>query len=214
MGYNYNNRKPEKKVNRPGNSESPRKRYLIVCEGSKTEKYYFEDLRDDKGLSSKNVRIVHAGPDPVTIVKEALKLFKSEKDDTFDEVFCVFDQEHDSFEQAVNRINDLSPKKPFHAITSMPCFEFWLLLHFEYTAQPFNKMPTKSLGKQAEVLLKLKLGFKNYKKSDRVYKILSGKTQEAIENAQKLEKSPHGENPSTRVHRLVLALQALASSNS
>jgi hypothetical protein len=189
------------------------KRFLIICEGSKTEVRYFEDLRNALNLSQENVQIKHEDTSPKKIVKFALDACSTENKSRqgFDEVFCVFDRDHHpSFNEAVCQIN---AHKKLRAITSTPCFEFWLLLHFGYTDKPFGCTPHKSIGDHAKDELKLKPGFNNYEKSDSVYKKLADKTEHAIRNAQKLENSFHGENPSTQVHHLVLELQELAKSN-
>jgi hypothetical protein len=209
----FEKRKARTQLKKSQKTKRLKKRFLIICEGSKTEVGYFEDLRNALNLSQENVQIQHVDTSPKKIVEFALgACSKKRARQWFDEVFCVFDRDnHCSFDEAVCQIN---AHKKLNAITSTPCFEFWLLLHFGYTDKPFNGTPNKSIGDHAKAELKLKPGFENYEKSDSVYKKLSDKTENAIRNAKKLEKSSHGENPSTQVHLLVLALQELALSNS
>ena len=53
-------------------------RVLIVCEGEQTEPLYFESFKQEYDLSSANVVVTDAskGSDPVSIIKQAEKLYK------------------------------------------------------------------------------------------------------------------------------------------
>jgi hypothetical protein len=130
-------------LKRHGSSREPYDRVLIVCEGSKTEPNYLRELIAHHQLSSANVQIVgDGGAAPISVVDYAIAQF--EKDPDYNSVFCVFDRdEHNSFDAAVQRVRDkvlmrreerrkLGPAR-FEAITSIPCFEYWILLHFQYT---------------------------------------------------------------------------------
>lgn len=79
------------------------------------------------------------GTDPASVVREAKERFLQEKTDPFDAVFCVFDRDsHATYESALSQIKDLArSKKPFYAIPSNPCFEFWVLLHFDLSFRPY-----------------------------------------------------------------------------
>jgi RloB-like protein len=209
-------RRKAKTLLRKKHSKSLGRKFLIICEGSKTEVNYFEDLRDALNLSQETVQIKYVGSDPVTIVKKAVQLFDAEKkkEGAFNQVYCVFDGEHESSVHAVSQVNDhCEAGKPFHAITSTPCFEFWLLLHFSYTDKPFHCVGKKSICDQVVAELRLQQDFKNYEKKTRVYSLLAQLTDQAIKNAQKLEKCSQSQNPSTHVHHLVLVLRELAKTN-
>jgi hypothetical protein len=64
-------------------------RFLIVCEGEKTEPNYFESFRVPKYIRD----ICGLGANTVSLVKEAVKL--RDDDGDYDQVWCVFDR--DSF---------------------------------------------------------------------------------------------------------------------
>lgn len=196
-------------------------RYLIVCEGAKTEYNYLRDLRADLGIDPKQVHIPkNDGNTPDRILDHALTLYDQDalSGDAYDKVYCVFDRDtHSTFDEAVQRIKDLKSarkSKPFEAITSMPCFEFWLLLHFGYTDAAFHQAGKKSVGDQAVAALKKKPGFTAYDKGTQgIYRQLKAKLPEAIKHAQKLrEESIKNRtiNPATNVDIMVLDIQALA----
>jgi hypothetical protein len=152
-------------------------------------------------------------------VSHAIGLYEDDArdGDPFDKVFCVFDRDsHTTFDAACKTI--AAQKRPgttFHAITSTPCFEFWLLLHFGYTDKPFQKTSNKSIGDTVVDKLKTKKGFKAYDKGQQdVYKRLKDRLPTAVQAAQQLRqvaKKTGQTNPTTNVDELVLALQALAS---
>ncbi len=98
------------------------------------EESVFESFKQEYDLSSANVVVTDAskGSDPVSVVRYAEKLFKaSQKDNNaFDRVFCVFDKDqHGNYDAAVQMLSKGNSK--FTAITSVPCFEYWFVLHFE-----------------------------------------------------------------------------------
>jgi hypothetical protein len=150
------------------------KRYLIVCEGTKTEPYYFRELLDDLQIRQQTVRIArNDGASPDRVVAHALALYEDDalSGDAYDTIYCVFDRDkHTTFEAAVQRTKDLSAAaKPLVAITSTPCFEVWLLLHFGYTDQPFHHAGKKSVGDQVINALKPNQDLKNTVRGRQVF---------------------------------------------
>lgn len=189
---------------------------LIVCEGEKTEPRYLQDMRDDLGLNADNVVITgDCASSPMSVVEEAIRTF--EQDSEFDSVFCVFDRDtHAHYDKAINKIQATTLRKRqgrrvvgrarFEAITSVPCFEFWLLLHFRYTTQPFCSTQTKSPCER--VIAELRHGrLPDYQKSATgCYTQTKGNLDTAMKNAKRTlaEAEQAGtDNPSTRVHDLV-----------
>lgn len=117
------------------------KKVLIVCQGAETEHQYFSQFRDDLKLVSTFVDI----PDDAhgfsagKMLNYAKRRIKKEnkRGDSFDKVFLVFDKdEDDSFYVTLNNIERSQPKNLIEGCYSIPCFEYWLLLHFEYSRKP------------------------------------------------------------------------------
>lgn len=196
------------------------KRYLIVCEGTKTEPYYLQELLDELHIRPQVARVApNDGVSPDRVVARALALYEEDEltGDAFDQVYCVFDRDrHTTFDAAVQRTKDLTAAgKPFVAITSTPCFEVWLLLHFRYSDQPFHSAGRKSAGDQVVSALKTMPGFAKYGKGRKgVYGQLKDKMADALTHAECLRR--HGVatgsiNPATDVDELVKAIQALAA---
>ena len=188
---------------------------LIVCEGEKTEPNYFRALIDDLKLSTANVKIATntAGSSPRNVVDTARKEYKEEKD--YDAVYCVFDKDqHHSYNAALDIIRREKARGkrgcPMHAITSVPCFEFWLLLHFIYTTKGFD-IGHGSIC--ANVIFDLKNHIPGYGKGDTaIYQITREKISTAISNAKKVERhcqTGGTDTPSTNIYKLVEYLQQL-----
>jgi hypothetical protein len=84
------------------------------------------------------------GTDPMTIVSFAEDEASRE---TYDSIYCVFDRNgHANYDAALRRIANSKQGKTgkLTAITSWPCFEFWILLHFRYSSAAFIATPGES----------------------------------------------------------------------
>jgi hypothetical protein len=203
-------------------TESPR--CLIVCEGSKTEPHYLAELREVWGIPHSWVNIKPSegsSPDRVVQTAERLYVEDARMGDSFDQVFCVFDRDaHPTFSQAVQRTRELASNgKPFKAITSTPCFEFWFLLHFGYSDAPFAKAGKKSVGDVVVNQFKTKAGLAQYAKAQKgMAAQLQGKFAAATKHATKLRQSAAKTqnqdpqiyaNPWTNVDELVQYIEGL-----
>lgn len=193
--------------------KSPYDMVLIVCEGEKTEPQYFQALIDDLQLNTANIKILKntAGSAPRTIVDFALKEYRKERE--IDRVYCVFDKDcHTSYTEALDIIHRARMAKghTIIATTSVPCFEFWLLLHFVYTTKSFDT-GTGSICDR--VIAELRKQLPTYAKGDsNIFSATKDRVNKAIANAKKITahcKSAGTDMPSTSVHELVEYLQAL-----
>lgn len=120
-------------------------RVLIVCEGEKTEVVYLDELC--RALRLPGVRIVGRGAGPVAVWKRAQEEFARDQD--YDRIACVFDRDtHQDYVSVLAEIRQhtetgkIGKRKAgattLMAVPSNPCFEFWLLLHFQATTAAFN----------------------------------------------------------------------------
>jgi len=131
-------------------------RILVVSEGSKTEPNYFKEIRAEYRLHTANVEVQPSqlGTAPIQVVKYARQLFeegdrhKRIPRQAFEQVYAVFDRDdHDSYFDALSLAesldgklrNDLKQRVRFVALASVPCFELWLLLHFEDIKSPLHR---------------------------------------------------------------------------
>ena len=193
----------------------PYAKVLIVCEGEKTEPLYFEGLQDHYGLNSANVEICgENGTDPLSIFEHAKHRYGKERNagDSFDRVYCVFDKDtHSNYIAVVDSIKSATPKGVYFAIPSIPCFEYWFLLHFNYTTKPYNPLPHNSVCDQ--VIADLRNYMPEYAKGAcNSFQILIEQLDFAKQNAARAlseAEAIHTDNPSTHVHELVEFLQSI-----
>lgn len=206
-----------KQLARKKESRASHERALIVCEGSKTEPNYFCELVNSLELNTANVEVDgNCGSSPISVFNYAQKRYLEEKrtGDGFDRVFCVFDKDsHATYEQALRLIGEKKPKDVFKAIVSVPCFEYWLLLHYEFTTRPFEANRDGSVC--ASLISELKKYLPNYEKGEEnIYSELSGQIDQAIAYSKRaLDQAEENvtDNPSTYIHELVEYLQDLKS---
>lgn len=205
----------QRDLRRRRSSREPYDRVLIVCEGSKTEQNYLRELIDCLKLSSANIEVDGGrGSSPVSVVKYAKRRYSKEKNNggTYDRVFCVFDKDtHVSYAQAISESATASPIGTFVAVPSVPCFEYWLLSHFEFSTKPYRASGGNSAC--ANLIRKLQNHIPGYAKGDEgVFKKLMDKTSRAIANSRQAlsqAQDNNTDNPTTRMHELVEYLQQL-----
>jgi RloB-like protein len=175
-----------------------RQRFLIVCEGEKTEPNYFRSFRVPKNVAEIDVKGV--GENPSKLVNSA-KGLKEQED--YDQVWCVFDRDSWTPEDFNNAIKN-AENQGFKVAYSNEAFELWYVLHFEFlnTGIPRSDYLQK---------LSLLLNQRYQKNSEKIYDELFDKQPTAIKNAINLlnQYDPHipaRDNPSTTVHLLVQEL--------
>lgn len=198
-------------------------RILIVTEGSKTEPLYLGEIRSQYRLQTANVQVQHSqyGTSPIRVVEYAEHLFvngdegKNIQPRAFEQVYVVFDRDdHESYHNALAKAaalkgklrNDLKQAVEFEAIASVPCFELWLLLHFEDVLAPLHR---------TEVYQRLRRHLPNYDKGQSGFyaqtcQNLADASQRAEHLAQ-LTAAHNGDEPYTDMHRLVHLLTTLKS---
>ncbi len=198
-------------------------RILIVCEGSKTEPQYLNEIRILHRLHTANVQVRHSeiGTQPLQVVDFAERLFthgdaaKSVQPRAFEQVYAVFDRDnHATYHAALTKADalngklrsDLNQTVQFEAIASVPCFELWLLLHYEEVLAPLHR---------EQVYARLRQHLPQYDKgqpghfgSTKAYLHLA--TQRAQHLAD-LHDAHNEADPYTDFHRLVALLTTLKS---
>jgi hypothetical protein len=171
-------------------------RFLIVCEGEKTEPSYFGAFRVPKYVAT--VRGV--GANTLSLVNHAIEL---SREDEYDQTWCVLDR--DSFPpDQFNAALELASKHEIRVAYSNEAFEIWYLLHFSYCDAALAR------SEYARRLTKL-LGRRYQKNCETIYEELLPRQEDAIRNARQLLHRyspcrPETDNPSTTVHLLVQEL--------
>jgi protein-arginine kinase activator protein McsA len=195
--------KPAKEVGkRRINVRDTRKVILVVCEGTKTEPNYFEDMGKHLRINT-IVEIDGTGRNTRDLVNHA----SSRKSEDFDEIWCVFDKD-DFSDNDFNSAIQKAEQQEVCVAYSNECFELWYVLHYNYhTTSHKRDHYCKNLNSLT--------GERYEKGSVGMYYKLLEKLPKAIKHAQRLTKEHKGKtparaNPSTTVHLLVQRLQEIA----
>jgi len=204
-----NRSRSRNELGRKSPTRIPRRSILIVCEGEKTEPDYFKGLRKKYRLSTLEVEIAgeECGSDPNSVVRYACNRKNDEPDPDFDEVWCIIDVEsYDNPRDLTGPLNTASENNIKVALSN-PCFEVWLLYHFERVGRAFDDC--------RDVISRLKTHIPNYTKGGDYFKDhFSDKVDDAIDHAEsimntqwQLATNRLQNNPSTEVYRLVQLIQ-------
>jgi hypothetical protein len=194
-------------------TKSFKKSVLIICPGI-TEKGYISSLRADR------YRGLHIDLEP-----------KLDKADKYSEVFCLLRKEYSTPKTAriCIYVNDMDTIKAqgkmkdylddmnktvrasndkLKIIESMPCIEFWFLLHYQYTDRCY---PSYDSLKQT-IRKVIPYYEKNEQWARKIYSILEDKTNIAVKNADRTvtkKESGEGDCSYTNMHELISKLDEL-----
>ena len=208
MGKNRNTSDYLRRQTKP---RKTRKRFLIICEGEKTEVNYFKAFAVPKKIE---VMVQGEGKNSLSLVKKAIQIIDNLKqDDSFDQIWCVFDKDNCSKEQ-FNQAEGLAKQKNINIAYSNEAFEIWFILHFQYLDIATSRSEyLKILTTQMKKYGLLNEEEKYEKNREDMYEKLKPYQTTAITNAEKLiqdrdeaKKHPFDANPSTTVQELVQEL--------
>jgi hypothetical protein len=191
---------------------------VIACEGAVTEPAYFNGLRERLHSPRMHVEVVarrdptHSSPDAVLRdldgFAEAWFLRNG------DALWLVIDRDPQSWKPGM--IADIAQRchqKGYFLALSNPCFELWLLLHFEdVPAQSEERR--RQLLENADDLLKKEEARHRQAHPEREYiDHFLPHTETAIQRARALDADPNARWPTdlgTRVYRLVERIWAVS----
>ncbi|MFJ2897750.1 RloB family protein [Streptomyces sp. NPDC087218] len=195
-----------KPLKRTKGASPERRRFLIYCEGACTEDQYFKGLRAE--LRSLPVAICLGGEhgEPKSLVRAAIDHQEraprsaSDRWTKYDEVWCVIDVEAPVPHEGLADALELARRNGVEVALTNPCFELWLLLHFQdvsgYHTSADAQRTLEKLGTCG-----YSIGRKHLE-----YESLRGRYEQAEERARALRQrgtKGHAGNPWTDADRLV-----------
>ncbi|QBS42196.1 RloB family protein [Nocardia sp. CS682] len=174
---------------------------ILIVSAKKTEPAYFSGLNRHLANPAYKLTVVGRHEDPSRLVR-----FASKYGSGFNHVWCVADV--DEFDIAAT--TKLAHTSNVSLAVSNPCFEYWLLLHFEHC-----RAPMKRCGE--DVTPRLRKHLPSYEKQDLDFGDFAEKLDDALRRAKRQCADFGGEyltNPSTGVWALVeLLMRASAQSD-
>lgn len=200
---------------RKENTRSKIVRFLIVCEGARTEPNYFRALVKDKYSEVRSEKIVGEGKSTCALVKRAQQIkedLEHKRQLPFDRVWVVFDKDDFlDFNEAIQ----LAKSYSFQSAWTNESFELWYFLHFQYLDAGISR---HDYIEKLQNEIRKHIGYENYqyKKNDpSVYKMLTtiGNEELAKRRAEQLRSFFEGDEdykehkPCTTVDLLVNELE-------
>lgn len=163
------------------------KTLYIVCEGQRTEPNYFlglktrDDVRRRFALTVESAR----GGDALAVVNHAINLLRRKRDPQIPnlQVWCVLDVEGQNSADILRQALQKAQQAGISVFLSNPCFEIWLVAHFERTNRPFHTaMDAKSYFSANHWR---KLTGRGYTEADpQLYELLQDKIDTAVANSK------------------------------
>jgi hypothetical protein len=215
----FNKRKGQKKKREEAHREIQPYRYLIVCEGQKTEPLYFEGIRKRindkygdkirvKDIKAERIDIDGTGRNTEDLVRYALEK-KQNALIPYGHIWCVFDK--DSFsDQQFNSAIQLCEANELNVAWSNEAIELWFILHFEFLNAGINRQ--QYIDKLDSYFSQYMINNGKYEKNlVDIFSILTeyGDMGMAIKHARKLEdlydkkRTPAQRKPATKVYELI-----------
>lgn len=122
--------RPSREIGRKRRPRRERQRVLVVTEGEVTEPQYVQGLLQhlrSSGVTVRPATTKGVGRDPMKVLRQAER-FADEDPDGYDSVWLLIDvDDHAHLNECLKQANG----KGYKAVVSNPCFEVWLLWHFE-----------------------------------------------------------------------------------
>jgi hypothetical protein len=185
---------------RTQSGRQPRRQIVILCEGVQTEPNYIAALaRRMSNTAAIIPRTQHT--DPEGLVREGLARLRADRG--IERLFVISDCDtHANLNDAIGLAsNTIIRSKRVELIISDPCFEAWLISHFEYCRAPLTP---------AAALAKLRQLYPEYDKADAgCMDALVDRIDVALQNADRANADvaqTAGRNPSSTMPILVRAL--------
>lgn len=219
----------QKKKRKEGSRLVQPERYLIICEGKKTEPYYFKGIQkriEEKYNQRINVtshptlKVEGVGRSCLSLLDYAQTIIDNEKKKNreYDHVWLVYDLDDfpcDDFDNTVYSVNSMNESKndskKWHVAWSNQCIELWFLLHFNNYNTDIHR--TGYFEKLSDIFKSYGLD-KYEKNNENIFEILIayGSLENAINYAKQLCKENEGKPPSkmapaTKVYELVEILK-------
>lgn len=187
------------------------RRFLIYCEGERTEVQYFKGLRADLRTLPVSICLGGEHGEPQSLVRAAIEHKKRapqsphDRRTAYDEVWCVIDVEAPRPHAGLDEALELARQHEVEVALTNPCFELWVMLHFrDVTSYSTSDQAQRALEKLNAC------GYAAHRKHVE-YEALRDGFAQARDRAEALRlRAPkgHRQNPWTDVDRLVALLRA------
>ena len=187
-----------------------RRSILIVTEGL-TEYTYFSQLRSEWRLPdiAIHVKKKESQNSPMGIVNYAEK--ENRRKD-FDYTWCIFDRDTTkNSSRLYEKVVQKAGQNKYDIADSFPCFELWLLMHFDFTTRQFENC--KKVERALQNFISDYSKRLEYLKRKNIFQFLLPQLPSALENCEKLKNYNRKNNVTdgsvSNVHKLIIQIGTL-----
>ena len=214
-------------LKRKENHLETKKLFIVACEGEKTEPNYlnslFDYLKRERKIAQGSFIIAgHKHSDPCGVLSDLLSA--PHYSDLFDEKWIVIDRDEvmvtkkggsghtkENFCRAISKAKDLGVEVAW----TNPCFEFWIVLHFNYRDTACNRKEMQELARKLLIdkhILVASDSIETMKSREDLFVALLPYKENAVRNATHLmndkeDEKPEDCNPGTKFHILIQNLE-------
>ena len=193
-------------------TRTPRKTLVVFCEGERTEPEYLNALK--RQPSVRDVRAVdlrvetrHGGGSvPRALVATAIEARNKATDEEaeIDEFWCVFDVEWPENHPGLREAAQQAQANGIKLAVSNPCFELWLILHFQDHGSWLDNTEARRLRRQLDGS-----GDKGLEAAKYLPLIAdAARRSAALERRHRQDGAAFPQdNPSSGMHRLIAAVE-------
>jgi hypothetical protein len=182
-----------------------RKTVLIFCEGEASEPDYIYAVKRLPHVL-RNIAInIEIDPErgvPMTLVERAATRLKS--DPEIDECWCVFDVEWPRHHPNLDRALRVAAANGIKVAVSNPCFELWLILHFQDQTAFLDNRAAESLSRRLDGRVGKRIDGAKYLPLRRD----AAKRAAALVDRHRRDQTTFpDDNPSSTMHELLAAIE-------
>lgn len=179
-----------------------RKLHLIICEDTKSSQYYMQGLKEKFGI---NIKIEKSeGTDIGNVIRTAgVKSKRTGLNKEMQQVYCLFDKDETTDDIFFTKIRESEAKGYINAY-SIPCYEYWLLLHLVKTDRPFTNAQEccNAFVDAYNKKFGTRLNITDLKRKIDIFEDLFLTFQDAFDNANSFVYSSFN-NPYTNMHKII-----------
>jgi hypothetical protein len=190
----------------PGTRQE-RKLFYIFTEDAKSSADYLRRISFDLQIAAE-VEIAAVGMEPINVVDRALDRRKSLQRQGLlrdSALWCVFDRERRGQRPDLPNQIARAKAKGINVALSVPCFEYWLYLHFKLSRRPNDCC--------ADMIKDLKKYIASYEKCELPLDVLLPLVGTACRNSELLRADRNGDLfscPSTDLDKLITSMARIA----
>lgn len=178
--------------------------HLFICEDTKSSKFYMEGLGKSHNINLKAENCYGTSPENVLrAAEEKRALFPDEGIAT---IYCLFDKD-DCEDAKFKKVIATCKEKDIVPAISVPCYEYWLLLHLKKTDKAFRdaKECCEEFKNTYNREFHTDYNIKQLKSRKEIFEDLKDRLKSAIQNAESLNLDEK-ESPYTNMHEVIKSL--------